>query len=85
MLCFSGSVSTFARIGAMLTPYIAQVLLKMSLYAAISVYAVIGVLAGLTAWFLPIEPLGLQLSESGHQGSKGNSQITNENEDQDER
>ena len=37
-----GSGSGAARIGAMITPYIAQVLLKRSLYAAVSVYAGIG-------------------------------------------
>lgn len=37
-----GSGSGSARIGAMITPYIAQVLLKRSLYAAVGVYAGIG-------------------------------------------
>ena len=49
----------------MLTPYIAQVLLKTSLYSAVIVYAVIGILAAVTAWFLPVETLGLQLNQSG--------------------
>ena len=42
IIYFLGSGSASARIGAMLTPYIAQVLLKTSLYSAISVYSVIG-------------------------------------------
>ena len=37
-----GSGSGSARIGAMITPYIAQVLLRKSLYAAVGVYAGIG-------------------------------------------
>jgi hypothetical protein len=37
-----GSGSASARIGAMITPFIAQVLLKKSLYAAVGVYAGIG-------------------------------------------
>ena len=41
---FLGSSSAAARVGAMLTPYIAQVLLKYSLYSAVSVYAVIGII-----------------------------------------
>ena len=49
----------------MLTPYIAQVLLKTSLYSAVIVYAVIGLLAAIIAWFLPVETLGLQLNQSG--------------------
>ena len=49
----------------MLNPYIAQVLLKTSLYSAVIVYAVIGLLAAVFAWFLPVETLGLQLNQSG--------------------
>ena len=60
-----GTSSASARVGAMLTPYIAQVLLKTSLYSAVIVYAVIGLLAAITAWFLPVETLGLQLNQSG--------------------
>ena len=37
-----GSGSAAARIGAMITPYVAQVLLKKSLYSAVGVYAGIG-------------------------------------------
>ena len=43
----------------------AQVLLKTSLYSAIAVYAVIGLLACACAWLLPVETLGLQLNQSG--------------------
>ena len=39
---FSGSASAVARIGAMITPYIAQVLVDHSLFSAIGVYAVMG-------------------------------------------
>ena len=37
-----GSASAIARIGAMITPYIAQVLVDYSLFSAIAVYAVMG-------------------------------------------
>ena len=37
-----GSGSACARIGAMITPYIATVLLKQSVYATVGVYAGIG-------------------------------------------
>lgn len=37
-----GFGSASARIGAMITPYIAQVLLRKSLYAAVAVYAGLG-------------------------------------------
>lgn len=75
-----GSSSAAARVGAMLTPYIAQVLLKSSLYSAVSVYAVIGIIAGLDSLFLPVETFGLNLNESGHQATKGRREFTNENE-----
>lgn len=47
--------SAMARFGAMLTPYIAQVLLQYSLVYAISVYTIISLLAALACSFLPIE------------------------------
>ncbi len=62
----------------MLTPFIAQVFLRINLYSAISVYAVMGLLAALTAWFLPVETLGLQLNESGHQATKGRQELVNQ-------
>ena len=62
----------------MLTPYIAQVLLRTSLYSAVSVYAVIGILACIDACLLPIETLGLQLQESGHQATNGRQELVNE-------
>ena len=37
-----GSASSIARIGAMITPYIAQVLVDHNLFSAIGVYAVMG-------------------------------------------
>ena len=72
-----GCGSGCARVGAMLTPYIAQVLLKSSLYSAISVYAVIGILAGINSLFLPTETLGLTLNQSGDQVTNGTTQIVN--------
>ena len=38
----SGTHSGCARLGAMLTPYVAQVLLKSSLYSAVAVYVLFG-------------------------------------------
>lgn len=46
--------------------------LKANLYSAVVVYAVIGFLATVTAWFLPVETLGLQLNQSG----KNNFELT---------
>ena len=67
----------------MLTPYIAQVLLKSSLYSAISVYAVIGILAGINSLFLPIETLGLTLNQSGDQVTNGTKEIVNNDNEND--
>ena len=65
----------------MLTPYVAQVLLKSSLYTAVSIYAVIGLLAALDAWFLPIETLGLNLNQSGLQATKGREELVNQEDE----
>ena len=40
----SGSASSVARVGAMITPYIAQVLVDHSLFSAIGVYAAMGMI-----------------------------------------
>ena len=40
----SGSASAVARVGAMITPYIAQVLVDHSLFSAIGVYAAMGMI-----------------------------------------
>lgn len=53
-----------ARLGAMITPYIAQVLIKTSLPLAISVYGVAAVLAALASYFLPYETSGKEMRET---------------------
>ena len=105
-LSILGSASAIARIGAMITPYIAQVLVDISLFYAIGVYAVMGkfiiiflrylifehsikkltdtlhsgVIAVIVSFLLPIESKGLDLSETGHQMTKGRVQLVNEND-----
>ena len=37
--------------------------------------SLIGILAALNAYFLPVETLGLNLSESGHQVTKGRKEL----------
>ena len=56
-----GSCSGFARIGAIVTPFIAQVLLKISIYAAISIYGTIAILAAIASYFLPVETKGREM------------------------
>jgi len=61
-----GSCSSMARFGAMLTPYIAQVLLRQSFQGAIAVYSVTTLLATACCLLLPIETKDREMG-----GSKG--------------
>ncbi|KAL5016875.1 hypothetical protein ScPMuIL_006464 [Solemya velum] len=61
-----GACSTMARVGAIVTPFVAQVLLRESSYAAISVYGVISFIATIAAIFLPIETKGREMRDSKH-------------------
>lgn len=58
-----GACSAMARLGAMLTPYVAQVLLQKSLPIAMGVYAFAALLAAAATLALPIETKGKGLSE----------------------
>ena len=58
-----GSCSGMARLGAMMTPYIAQVLMKASLEGAITVYVLVSVFAALSCLLLPIETKGKDLGD----------------------
>lgn len=59
-----GACSAMARLGAMLTPYIAQVLLQKSLPFAMGVYACAALLAAGATLALPIETKGRGMSDS---------------------
>ncbi|XP_054896686.1 synaptic vesicle 2-related protein-like isoform X1 [Poeciliopsis prolifica] len=59
-----GTCSAVARIGALITPFVAQVLLRTSMYLTLSVYCGFSLLAALASIFLPIETLGRSLQES---------------------
>merc|ERR1719495_1881227 len=61
-----GSCSGVARAGAMITPYIAQVLLPRSFRGAISVYALSTLVATLCCFFLPIETKGRDMKDQQH-------------------
>ncbi|XP_066918950.1 synaptic vesicle 2-related protein-like isoform X2 [Clytia hemisphaerica] len=69
-----GSCSTFARIGAMTTPFVAQVLIHVSFYLVVGVYATLISLCVVAALFLPIETKGKVLSDSTSTSSGRNSQ-----------
>lgn len=59
-----GSCSMMARIGAIVTPFVAQVLLKESSYLAISTYGVISIVATGAAILLPIETKGKEMKDT---------------------
>lgn len=59
-----GSCSAMARLGAMVTPYVAQVLLNSSLLLAMTVYGIAALLAAVACFMLPIETKGKELKES---------------------
>ncbi|KAM4532976.1 synaptic vesicle 2-related protein isoform 2-T2 [Fundulus diaphanus] len=59
-----GTSSAVARIGALITPFVAQVMLRTSVYLTLSVYCGCSLLAGIAALILPIETLGRGLQES---------------------
>ncbi|XP_041377819.1 synaptic vesicle 2-related protein-like [Gigantopelta aegis] len=62
-----GSCSGFARIGALTTPFVAQVLLKKSSYAAITVYGTTCLIATVAAMMLPIETKGRAMKDVAHE------------------
>ncbi|KAL4224126.1 hypothetical protein ACF0H5_017579 [Mactra antiquata] len=59
-----GVASSFARLGAMITPFLAQVLLDASLTAAVWVYGCIGFTCAICAVCLPIETKGRELPQT---------------------
>ncbi|OWF42245.1 putative transporter SVOPL [Mizuhopecten yessoensis] len=59
-----GTASAWARVGAMLTPFVAQVLLDQSLSAAVWVYGSLGLIAAICSWTLPIETKSRVLPQS---------------------
>lgn len=62
-----GTCSAMARIGAIITPFIAQVLLKVSPYAAISIYGTVAFFGALACLALSVETKGKDLREGSHE------------------
>ncbi|XP_005108859.2 putative transporter SVOPL [Aplysia californica] len=58
-----GTASAWARVGAMLTPFVAQVLLSNSIQAATWVYGALCMLCGISCFLLPIETKGRALPQ----------------------
>eukprot|EP00736_Rhodelphis_marinus_P011641 Rmarinus@m.2384 len=62
-----GVCSSVARVSGMITPYVAQVLAEFSAILALAVYVVICFAAALAAYCLPVETLGIDMSDTLHQ------------------
>ncbi|KAM3599389.1 uncharacterized protein V6R79_004804 [Siganus canaliculatus] len=60
-----GACSTLSKIGALITPFVSQVMLRTSVYSTLSLYCGCCLLAGVACLILPIETLGKGLHESG--------------------
>jgi MFS family permease len=56
-----GCASSMSRIGAMITPYLAQVLIKKTFHGTIAIYVLATATAAVLALFLPIETKGREL------------------------
>ena len=59
-----GSCSGLARVGAIITPFVAQVMLEYSEPLAVSIYAVVSLAAAVASLMLPIETKGRSMRES---------------------
>ncbi|XP_077459695.1 synaptic vesicle 2-related protein-like isoform X2 [Stigmatopora argus] len=59
-----GTCSAMSRVGALLTPFVAQVLLRQSAHLTLSAYCVCSFLASCACLLLPIETSGRSLRES---------------------
>ncbi|XP_071321888.1 synaptic vesicle 2-related protein-like [Trachinotus anak] len=72
-----GTSSAMGRLGALITPFVAQVMLRASVYLTLSVYCGCCVLAGIASLMLPIETLGRGLQESSRdQDAEGQATTT---------
>ncbi|XP_013392843.1 synaptic vesicle 2-related protein isoform X2 [Lingula anatina] len=59
-----GTCSAMARIGAIVTPFVAQVLLRTSVYLTASIYGGVCIAAAIASFLLPIETKGREMKES---------------------
>lgn len=57
-----GGCSALARLGAMMTPYVAQVLLQSSVWSAVSVYGLFAICASIACLLLPYETSGADMT-----------------------
>ncbi|XP_068430271.1 synaptic vesicle 2-related protein [Clinocottus analis] len=60
-----GTSGSFGRLGCLITPFVAQVLLRKSVFLTMSMYCGCSLLGGIACLILPIETMGQGLQESG--------------------
>ena len=53
-----GSCSSFSRIGALTSPFAAQLLFKAAPHVCLSIFAIVSLVAGIATLMLPIETKG---------------------------
>uniref|UniRef100_A0A914VPD8 Major facilitator superfamily (MFS) profile domain-containing protein n=1 Tax=Plectus sambesii TaxID=2011161 RepID=A0A914VPD8_9BILA len=61
-----GAASGFARLGAIVTPFVAQVASETSLYIPIAIYGTAGLFGVIAALLLPIETKGRGMTDTHH-------------------
>uniref|UniRef100_UPI0037E86FAD synaptic vesicle 2-related protein-like n=1 Tax=Semicossyphus pulcher TaxID=241346 RepID=UPI0037E86FAD len=71
-----GTCSAMSKVGALLTPFVAQVLLRKSVYLTLSIYCGCCLLAGIASLILPIETVGRSLQESNADQEAGHNNTT---------
>ena len=65
-----GSCSGMSRLGAIITPFVAQVMLSSSQTMAFTIYGVVSLLAAVACLLLPIETKGRVMQESTNQNTE---------------
>lgn len=65
-----GACSSMARIGALVTPFVAQVMLELSYHLAITIYGVTCLFAAVASLLLPIETKGREMTDVGGSSTK---------------
>ena len=66
-----------ARLGAALTPYVAQVLMKTSLHLAIGVYVCVALIAAFSCLLLPFETRGHEMADGSNHTTSLTAQTNN--------
>ncbi|XP_056289283.1 synaptic vesicle 2-related protein isoform X2 [Pseudoliparis swirei] len=71
-----GTSSAMSNVGALITPFVAQVLLRTSVYGTLSFYCGFSLLGCIASLILPIETLGKSLQESSLDKDSGDEMTT---------